>query len=438
MGKEQDRLSQRKSPIFIAPSITTSELLGKSFEEPGGLSLAESPLFMAKITEPTNDLTEYVIVPNSRLTTDPFLQLLSHVAPLQPSTTYYESDKEKIRQQRVNGILDDWIMPDRDNVVQLQHDHKKSLGEHWSEFGRHRLLFMETLRYGSPFLEEATKSFLLYGSAKEWFIRNASGWIDRGPNDGWPYHKFFRPGNGGENIEAGFLTFIGDRGLTKEDLAKLGFEDRWEPMREYISTFPVDQQRKLVADFCSLFDTPLIPYDDLPGPSFTYKTADDLEITITANQEVQLTYSNILKGRAVIVESWPHFKIIPESVTSTNFLVPVIRLQERKTQRYFNFDFLNQNLATHCLGVLGNLPTDLSFDHRRLNPLAGLLFVAYFSPEIRSDKDIWPLKQGLEKGGRENFMGPAQLPVLALQRREKFAWSEFLSRSVEYIEQYAV
>ena len=67
-----------------------------------------------------------------------------------------------------------------------------------------------------------------------------------------------------------------------------------------------------------------------------------------------------------------------------------------------------------------------------MNPLAGLMFVAYCSPEIRNSSD-WPQRQGLPGGRYQQVMRAAQAPVLALQKRDVLLASYF----VKALEKYA-
>ena len=52
----------------------------------------------------------------------------------------------------------------------------------------------------------------------------------------------------------------------------------------------------------------------------------------------------------------------------------------------------------------------------------GVLAVAYFSPELRAE---WPERMGI-RGSRNQFMGPAQVPVLALMRSKQLLKTDFV------------
>lgn len=60
-----------------------------------------------------------------------------------------------------------------------------------------------------------------------------------------------------------------------------------------------------------------------------------------------------------------------------------------------------------------------------LDTLLGILTVAYFSPEIRKE---WPQRVGLPGSYKQQEMGPAQIPVLALIRKNELEHSEFLEK----------
>lgn len=66
-------------------------------------------------------------------------------------------------------------------------------------------------------------------------------------------------------------------------------------------------------------------------------------------------------------------------------------------------------------------------DPGAFDSLLGLLSVASLSPEI-TQTDAWPENMPFQKGGIEQFMGPAQIPVLAIKRQKQLIDSHLIQK----------
>lgn len=120
---------------------------------------------------------------------------------------------------------------------------------------------------------------------------------------------------------------------------------------------------------------------------------------------------------------------VPEGLETSNVLVPAVRwVKHQDGHRDLNLDFLGDSESGSARDLL-TLPEGLPFDSRRVNLLTGLLAVAYFDPEVRRG---WPKEMKLRRFGPKQFMGPAQVPVLALMRREQILDSKFFPAAEDY------
>lgn len=138
------------------------------------------------------------------------------------------------------------------------------------------------------------------------------------------------------------------------------------------------------------------------------------------------------------------YRIIPESVRFKHFLLPVVRWQKTETfsniekpkiERKWALDFIDERNSMYAVAkpILEKhaIPETENLDIKRLNPLAGLLLVAYYSPEIIEN---WPDKIGFG-GDFKQTMGPAQIPVLALMKKNELLQTEFIRAVEKYAEE---
>jgi hypothetical protein len=118
------------------------------------------------------------------------------------------------------------------------------------------------------------------------------------------------------------------------------------------------------------------------------------------------------------------FVDILEDRTEATRLVPILRWQRLAdgTRRWL-FDALEPDQEDAVRGMLSPmLVTELP---SMLSPLAGFLSVLYFLPETTHG---WPEWKPLVAEGKSNYMGPAQVPVLALLNKAASLDSIFIER----------
>lgn len=130
------------------------------------------------------------------------------------------------------------------------------------------------------------------------------------------------------------------------------------------------------------------------------------------------------------------YRILPETVKVRKYFVkPAIAWQRSSSGlRNWNVD-MNDDFYHMARDEFTEKDPDPNFTHpMAINTLAGLLFVAYCAPEIRSSKEHWPHDQGLPGGSYQQQMRAAQVPVLALQKKELFLESGFVKSVEDYLD----
>ncbi|HWC30175.1 MAG TPA: hypothetical protein VG845_08850, partial [Dehalococcoidia bacterium] len=115
---------------------------------------------------------------------------------------------------------------------------------------------------------------------------------------------------------------------------------------------------------------------------------------------------------------------ILEDRSEATRLVPVLRWSRHpEGARQWLFDALEPVQEAAVRDALGPMaPTDAVVT---LSPLAGFLSVLYFLPELTEG---WPEWKPLAAEGKSNYMGPAQVPVLALLNKAASLDSVFVER----------
>lgn len=108
------------------------------------------------------------------------------------------------------------------------------------------------------------------------------------------------------------------------------------------------------------------------------------------------------------------------------FVKPLLHWKKSENgDKTWDFDFLSRNqLPSQISELVDRDILDEEDRDPRLNPLAGLISIAYYSPDIVKQ---WPAQVGLPGGRHAQTMGPAQIPVLAMMRSNDLLKSEFLA-----------
>lgn len=130
-------------------------------------------------------------------------------------------------------------------------------------------------------------------------------------------------------------------------------------------------------------------------------------------------------------------RMIRDALFSSNFVLPAFHWNTRGGEREVSLEQLGDGIFAEYVRAFMERFTNTYIIHgqvdlNRLNPLIGLLAVKFFSTEIKAGSDGWPELQEIH--GRVNIMEAAQVPVLALQKKEVILQGSFVSRLEEYID----
>lgn len=428
----RENLVAQEESLRVAPVTTAQELLARNYEESGNLSLGTDPLHIIAAQIPHSDSTEYLALFLTPLESHSFNQLLYEDSP----NPRFGLDKY--------GVLDDWKMPDRDGqrlryYKDLQDKHAR-LGKHWKEFERHRRLFLQVLEFDPSSLERMF-DFESYED-----VLNKAPQRFRQSLARVPISEDERA------VRMQFIAFLkSHHQLTQrkwiheasdEEILKRfqGWLNDNRLVRSFWKTLSSQERRHLLNTYSISPEATYIPDSTPPGFIYKNNTFEDVHMQPIGEGKVLIQAGNFLKAETVLKKDeygrllgW---RFIPESVQTTNCVIPAIRWEKDSTgKRRFNFDSLDESFLAHSMSLMGEVPEGLTFDAQRFNTLVGLLAVAYLVPELRKR---WPKDQSLVKEGRTNFMGPAQVPVLALQRSGQILRSEFFDRAEAYLESTAV
>lgn len=247
-----------------------------------------------------------------------------------------------------------------------------------------------------------------------------------------------------KELQEGFLDFLKDRD---------GFRNRkWYQTRE-----SVDTVRQKVSDTWQFIDSAqsfLVATLGCDDPSLKeliierYNNGHNSQETTLelVDEKVIVRIRNLLRGEITFTPNQRGnrlWELPSKTVVSTNYLVPTLHWAKNgEGERRWMLDFLEEPLVSRCQQFLDTPPEGLLFDTRRLNPMIGLSTIPYFIPKLRAN---WPKYQAMhgpktvpvEMGRGGNFMGPAQVLVLALQRKGTFLASEYIDAAEVYIEKHA-
>ena len=403
--------------VNFAPLITAKELLGKELQDAKGLSLTNASISMLKVERPGPAQSEYEGMVLSKIDGALLLKFLNAIASVK------DFGKE--------DILDDWVMPDLEYQKTLLQRHKKALGTDWETFEGSRKVLMETLFFDPKLQSQRTASQFadLIGMGHR-MLKSFVQSISASPRE----------------LQEAFTSFIKERS---------GIRDRnWigeESVETTIQRISGWNEYRL-SDISESFIVAGLGSGDHATEELVINHCND---TLGADREASLKMvdgkiviqvGKLLRGEVVFTPTPRGQKIWDfraETVVSANYLIPTIRWEkDRNGERRWILDFLDRPLAAKCFQFIDPLPDDIQFDTRRFNPLIGLATIPYFIPSIRKD---WPRHQAIRngepipvnKGEGGNFMGPAQVLVLALQRKNDSLTTEFFDAAEDHIERYA-
>jgi len=404
--------------VDFATPIAANELFGKKLQDAKRLSLTKSPINLFKLKRPGSASLEYGGIVLSKIDGTLLLKFLNAIAPVK------SFGKE--------GILDDWDMPDLEHQKTRLQRHEKALGENWETFEKSREVLMKTLFF-DPQLQgqrTAVEFNSLIGMTYKKLGRFAQSALDSASP---------------RELQEVFVSFIKQRRDIRE--RKWVGKEAVESSRERVSRWNewrlIDLSEKFIAAGLGSEDPSI---QKLVANHCNDTLGDHRKITLEImDGKVIVQVNKLLRGEVVFTPT-SHGKktwsFRPETAVSANYLIPTIRWEKDRTgERRWILDFLDSPLAANCSQFIDPLPDDIQFDTRRFNPLIGLATIPYFIPSLRKD---WPKHQAIRdgeakavgKGEGGNFMGPAQVLVLALQRKNDSLITEFFDSAEEHIERH--
>lgn len=403
--------------VRFAPPITANELLSRRLHDGKELALTKSPIHLFKVEKPGIGSLEYGGIIQYQLDGYTFWRFVNTIAPIP-----YATD--------LQGVLDDWRMPDMESSNRLKR-HQRSLREDWDIFERSRQILTDTVRFDPRLQGQRTaERFRIF--------------MNRSYQTAALFAKSMIESASPKELQEAFVDFLKDRD---------GFRNRkWFQHRE-----SVDTVRQKVSDTWQFMDSAqsfLAATLGKDSPSLKeliierYNNGhNSQEATLgLVDGKVIVRIGNLLRGEIIFTPNQRGNKLweLPkETFVSTNYLVPTLHWAKNgEGERKWLLDFLEEPLIAHIQQFLDAPPDGLLFDNRRLNPMIGLATIPYFIPKLRAG---WPKYQAMhgaktvpveEKQGG-NFMGPAQVLVLALQRKKDSLASEYFDAAEAYIEKHA-
>lgn len=412
-------LGKPEVTVKFAPSITVNQLLGRTVKDAKGLSLTQTPSNMFKVERLGSASLEYGAVIPFKIDGVGLLSFLNAIAPAKAF------GKE--------GILDDWIMPDQEGQKERLERHEKALGENWEAFEKSREVFMETLLFdprlqGQKGARQFTRLVSMNYEMPERFAQSALS--PKSPRE----------------LQKAFVSFIKQRHGIRD--RKWVGEESVESTRERASKWDYWRLTSISESFIvRALGSGDRAIQESVANHCNSTLGDDRKTSLeVVDGKVIMRVGKLLRGEVVFTLT-PHRKktwdFCPETVASANYLLPTVRWKkDANGDRRWILDFLDEQLGNKCSRFVDPLPDDIQFDTRRFNPLIGLATIPYFIPSLRKD---WPEYQALRKdeaipAKREvisNPMGPAQVLVLAAQRKEDSLRSEYFDVAEEHIERHA-
>lgn len=426
--------------MFVAPPIQARELVTAQFSEPAGLTLLRAPIHVVRINSDSPQ-TEYMACIDRALTRSTFEPFLEGAAPYKCSNRYGQ------RSFAIDGVIADWRLPDLhgEGSDRLNEMHSQALGQHWQVFRASRELFMNTLTTpdvlpkhigDSPdrplrSFNEITADFLTKGvfmgshDIREFFRRPEFADVREAIAD---IIKSMPKAEKSRRMKSANSETVLDQ------FSNFGQKNRVKYLRRLMHGADENVRNRIIQEYSAYaFDALVLPLLDDEEPKTWYvKKAgavegvyDDVD-RVWKTHLVYDTYS--LEATAVRMGngSVRYVVLDHDTLRRKYFVKPLLHWRKSENgERTWDFDFLSRNQLPSQISELVDKDT-LSEEDRdpRLNPLAGLISIAYFSPDIVKQ---WPAQVGLPGGRYSQTMGPAQVPVLAMMRSNDLLNSEFLA-----------
>lgn len=164
------------------------------------------------------------------------------------------------------------------------------------------------------------------------------------------------------------------------------------------------------------------------NPDFTFKINDaglhvdfrqeegkrTATLSKKATQVLTVETIEVLGSDGTIIK----LKIMPDTFNSLSFIIPVITWTvDKYGRRNIILDLLNKSTT--------GFKNSYTY-----NSLAGFLMLPYFFEDV---SQRWPKRHGYAGNGDPRLMGPAQVPILALMRKEEISATPFFEKAEKYV-----
>lgn len=413
------------------PTIRAIDLVNRAWDpEREKLGLQRSPMEIQITTKP-DQTTEYLATLGSHLRRDDFFNFLKLVAPNKESNF------------DIRGILGDWDLPDRAVTDTYGYERElaqrhKGLGEAWDIFEQSRKVFMQDLTFSWDYLSRITR----YYWTKEMAEGRLRGFLVYPQRDARlhslfrleHYQRFLNP------IQQPKMGREKKMGEIKANLIRYGSlkgKTRQEMVGKYLESLTEEEKSQMLTAYSRADGRFLLkkgvpveygPFDIQEGDGRVEIRNGDFTAYAVINKEAS-------HGNGLLA-------IDEYSIDNDCSITPALHwTKDKEGHREYIFDF----------------PVDRKDKSMKTkNPLAGLLSIAYFCPDI---VDGWPKYMALpdekeakvdrtgvqtqtvteaetiSKEKRKQFMGPAQVPVLAIMFRRSLLNSDFIQAVENFAQQ---
>lgn len=412
-----EALTNDEGKIQFTPPTTARKLVGARKHDE--LSLAQAPLSITrKVVD--GDTTEYSAVINRPLEGHSFHTFLSAVAP------------DPAFGRSIVGVLGDW----EDQNEERMQKHGNGLGEHWREFQIHKRHFIQSFR-----MEDRVKASFVtvnyqlhsYGELERHFLEE----MDEQLVDGtYNYNPNVVPAEF-KHLLAEYLRSISfARGNSTDEQAVFDLRLHPRGFRFYdpfIASVDNGQLREIIPTWGYAHGASIICFPDDPE-GVPYIDHENFTVVASGNEGIRITLRPTFQAEARAVtnnDNRTAWQLLPDTVQSTNVLIPTVRWRNQTGSRSLIFDSLSDQEAQQYRSELGlgEVPDGLTFDPERFDTLVGLMAVPYLLPGVRRG---WPKKVGLPESDRKQTMGQAQVPVLASIMRNDILRSSFFELAERY------
>jgi len=404
--------------------FTVKDDLAVDFEEPTGLSYLTSPMNVFKSEIPVG--TQYTVLPeHPPIDGDGLHDLLNETAPYKSSLT------------GLLGVIDDWNIVDKNDGGNLVNRHAGSLGTSWTDFLDSRPAFLQTYQdaHRPNFGQDAYRS--IFGRL-DTNVLTPSHLVEQSTQlDHLVTHA-------SRSVE-GMVELLEEAGQeTAHDLVYTAIKREINKHRDH----PITRQETVVKRWDAL--------GERRRRDLTAKLLNKV------NPAIQLEAINLVRDRnyeTVVMENGQEISVYSRGLIKSleqsyaerrvvrkwRFGATVISIM-RQSPKYSHQNVVLPNsevelypatLMTPAISWTKNRDGEREFILPRVthegdgikpthhvDGVLGVIATAYASPDIRG---AWPSQRGMgSRSNRTQFMGAAQIPVLALMYRSRLLKSPLL------------